>query len=470
MEQKKRASFSGSLGFVLASAASAVGIGNIWRFPYLASKNGGGLFLFVYIALVITFGFSLLITDIAIGRKTRSNPIQAFASLKKKFKFVGILTFMVPSIIITYYTVLGGWITKYLAVYVTGQSAAASDSNYFANFISSPVSSIAFMLFFLAVSAGIVFLGVEKGIEKFSKWVMPFLVIIILGISIYSLTLSYTDVETGETRTGLQGLAVYVIPNFEGLTFSRFMEVLLDAMSQLFFSLSVSMGIMITYGTYVKDDVNLSKSVTHIELFDTGVAFLTGLLIIPSVFVFLGPENMSSGAGLMFMSLPHVFSNMGAAGAIIGALFFIMVEIAALTSSVSVLETIVASLMEMTGKSRKFISLLVAVVAAVGAVFVCLGYSVFYFEVTVPGASKPGQLLDVLDYISNSLMMPFISLMTCILAGWIIKPKSMTDEIEKGGHTFHRKKLYVVMIKFIAPVLMFILLCQSSGLLSMLTK
>lgn len=469
MEKKKHASFSGSLGFVLASAASAVGIGNIWRFPYLAAKDGGGLFLFIYIALVITFGFSLLITDIAIGRKTRSNPIHAFTSLKKKFKFVGILTFMVPSIIITYYTVLGGWITKYLAVYVTGQGTAAAGDGYFTSFITSPVSSIVFMLIFLAVSALIVFLGVEKGIEKFSKWVMPGLIVIILGIAIYSLTLSYTDAN-GVTRTGLQGLAVYVIPNFEGLTFSRFMEVLLDAMSQLFFSLSVSMGIMITYGSYVKDDVNLSKSVTHIEIFDTGVAFLVGLLIIPSVYVFLGPDGMSGGAGLMFMSLPKVFDAMGAAGAVVGALFFIMVEIAALTSSVSVLETIVASLMEMTGKSRRFISLLVTLVAAAGAVFVCLGYSVFYFEVTVPGASAPGQLLDVLDYISNSLMMPFISLMTCILVGWVIKPSTMTDEIEKGGHKFHRKKLYVVMIKFVAPVLMLLLLCQSSGLISILTK
>lgn len=470
MEKKRLASFSGTLGFVLASAASAVGIGNIWRFPYLAAKDGGGLFLFVYIALVITFGFSLLITDIAIGRKTRSNPIHAFASLRKKFKFVGILTFMVPSIIITYYTVLGGWITKYLAVYVSGQGATASNGDYFSNFISSPVSSIVFMLIFLAITALIVFLGVEKGIERFSKWVMPGLIVIILGIALYSLTLSYTDAN-GETRTGLQGLAVYVIPNFEGLTFSRFMEVLLDAMSQLFFSLSVSMGIMITYGAYVKDEVNLSKSVTHIEIFDTGVAFLSGLLILPSVYVFLGAEGMQSqGAGLMFVSLPKVFDAMGGAGAIVGALFFIMVEIAALTSSVSVLETVVASVMEMTGKSRKFISFLVAAVAAAGAVFVCLGYSVFYFEVIVPGASKPGQLLDVLDYISNSLMMPFISLMTCILVGWVIKPKSMTDEIEKSGHKFHRKKLYVVMIKFIAPVLMLLLLCQSSGLISILTK
>ncbi len=470
MEKKKLSSFSGALGFVLASAASAVGIGNIWRFPYLAAKDGGGLFLLVYIALVITFGFSLLITDIAIGRKTRSNPIHAFNALKRGWKFVGILTFLVPSIIITYYCVIGGWITKYLAVYITGQGASASGEGYFSSFISSPASSVVFMLIFLALTATVVFFGVEKGIERFAKWVMPGLIVIILGIAVYSLTLSYTDAN-GVTRTGLQGLAVYIIPNFEGLTFSRFMGILLDAMSQLFFSLSVSMGIMITYGTYVKDDINLSKSVTHIEIFDTGVAFLSGLLIIPSVYVFLGAEGMQSqGAGLMFVSLPKVFDAMGGAGAVVGALFFIMVEIAALTSSVSILETIVASVMEMTGWTRKKVSLTVAIAAAAGAVIVCLGYSVLYFEVTVPGASSPGQLLDVLDYISNSLMMPFISLMTCILVGWVISPKTMTDEIEKGADKFPRKKLYVVMIKFIVPVLMLLLLCQSSGLISMLTK
>ena len=461
MEHKKHSSFSGALGFVLASAASAVGIGNIWRFPYLAAKDGGGLFLFVYILLVLTFGFSLLITDIAIGRKTRLNPINAFEKLKKGWKFVGILTFLVPSIIITYYTVIGGWITKYAAVYLTGQGKAAASEGYFSSFITSPVSSIVFMLIFLILSAVIVFFGVEKGIERFSKWVMPGLIVIMLAISVYSLTISHTD-DDGVTRTGLQGLAVYLIPNFEGITFGKFMGVLLDAMSQLFFSLSVSMGIMVTYGTYVKDDINLSKSVAQIEIFDTGVAFLSGLLIIPAVYVFNGIEGMTQGAGLMFVSLPKVFEKLGFAGTIVGVLFFIMVEIAALTSSVSILETIVASVMELFHASRKKVCAVITLIAAAGGVLICLGYSVFYFELTLPTGSV-GQLLDVFDYISNNLMMPFISLMTCILIGWVLKPRSITDEIEKGGVKFSRKKIYVVMIKFVSPLLMVILLAQSLG-------
>ncbi|MBP3700905.1 MAG: sodium-dependent transporter [Lachnospiraceae bacterium] len=463
MDTKKKGGFSGSLGFVLAAAGSAVGVGNIWRFPYLAAQHGGGLFLLVYLILVLTFGFTLLTTDITLGRKTKLSPLKAFASIHPKWNFMGKLTFLVPAIIITYYIVIGGWILKYGAVYMTGAGAAAAQDGYFTSFITSQYSPIVFMLICLALTAFVVYAGVEKGIERFSRLVMPGLLLMVIGIAIFSLTLTHTDAN-GVTRTGLQGLAVYMIPNFEGLTFFGFLQLLLDAMTQLFFSLSVSMGIMITYGSYVKDDVDLNKSISQIELFDTGVAVLAGMMIVPAIYVFSGVEGMASGPSLMFISLPKVFEAMGSMGGIIGLVFFLMVAFAALTSSVSIMETLVASCMEFFHVSRKKMSLLITVLSAAGAMLICLGYNVFYFDLTLP-TGVVGQLLDVADYISNSFLMPMISFLTCIFVGWVIKPQWIIDGVESSGHPFRRKTLYVIMIRFIAPIVMFVLFLQSTGVL-----
>ncbi len=464
MKEQGKGTFTSSIGFVLSAAGSAVGVGNIWRFPYLAAKDGGGLFLIVYLALVLTFGFTLLCTDIAIGRRTKQNAVHAFASIRPKWGFVGKLTFLVPALIMTYYSVIGGWVTKFIVVYLTGQGSAAAQDNYFTDFITSPAAPVIFMLLFLAATAFIVYRGVEKGIERFSKLVMPGLIFMIIGIGIFSLTLHYTDAE-GVTRTGLQGAAVYFIPNLEGITLSRFLEILLDAMSQLFFSLSVSMGIMITYGSYVKPEVNLSKSINQIELFDTGVALLAGLMIIPSVFVFSGTEGMAQGPSLMFVSLPKVFDAMGGAGTIIGLIFFIMVAFAALTSCISIMETLVANCMEWFHTTREKMSLIIGLLSAIAAIIVCLGYNVFYFELKLPNGST-AQILDLMDYISNSFLMPFISLLTCIFVGWIIRPGWIAKEMESSGHPFRRKRLYSVMVRYVAPVMMAILFLQSTGLLN----
>ncbi len=459
MEQKK-SSFTGSIGFVLAAAGSAVGLGNIWRFPYLAAKHGGGLFLIVYIALVLLFGFALLLTDIAIGRRTGMNAGNAYGAINKKWQWVGHLTFVVPSIILTYYIVIGGWILKYLFEFLTFSGAEVAADGYFGSFISSPVAPIVFMLIYLALTAIIVFSGVEKGVEKFSKIIMPVLLIMIVGIAVYSLTLSHTDAQ-GITRTGLEGARIYLVPNIEGLTISKFVDVLLDAATQMFYSLSVAMGIMITYGSYVKKDVNLSKSVTQIQVFDTVVAGLAGLMVIPAIFAFSGMEGMNnSGPGLMFIALPKVFNQMGIAGNIVGILFFVMVAFAALTSSVSIMETIVASCMEYFKKTRKQMSLFVAVLSAICAVVICMGYNVFYFELKLPNGTT-GQLLDIADYVSNSVLMPFITVLTCILIGWVVKPKWVIEEVEASGHKFAKKKLFTVVVKFVAPVVMTILLLNA---------
>ena len=466
MNTKKRGGFTGSLGFVLAAAGSAVGVGNIWRFPYLAAKDGGGLFLIVYLVLVMTFGFTLLVTDVAIGRRTKCNALHAFGAMHPKWKFLGYVAFIVPVLIMTYYSVIGGWIGKYMFTFITMRGNEAARDGYFTSFITSGAAPVVFMLIFLSITAFIVYGGVEKGIERFARIVMPGLLLMIIGISIFSLTLRFED-GNGVVRTGLQGLSVYVLPNFDGITWKRFLEILLDAMSQLFFSLSVSMGIMITYGSYVKKDVNLGRSLGQIEFFDTFVAFLAGLMIIPAAYVFFGTEGMASGPSLMFISLPKVFAEMGSIGSLIGAVFFVMVLFAALTSSVSIMETLVANCMDIFHTTRKKTSLVIGLLSAAASVVICMGYNVLYFELTLPNG-QTAQLLDVMDYISNSFLMPFISLLTCIFIGWVIKPKWICDEMESSGHPFGRKKLYIVMIRYVVPVMMAVLFLQSAGVFTMI--
>lgn len=462
-DKKTRGSFSGNLGFVLAAAGSAVGLGNIWRFPYLAAKDGGGLFLLCYIILVLTFGFALLTTEIAIGRKTGQSPLTAYGAIHPKWKGIGLLACIVPSIILPYYCTIGGWVLKYFTLFVTGAGEHAAEDGFFSGFISGETAPIVFGLVYLGITAFIVIAGVDKGIERFSKVLMPVLLLLILGVSVFSLTISHTDAE-GVTRTGLEGLKVYVIPDFSGLTVKKLFFVFVDALGQLFYSISVAMGIMVAYGSYVKKDVNLMNSINQIEIFDTIVAFLAGLMIIPAVFVFAGKDGMSAGPGLMFISLPKVFHAMGKAGAVVGVMFFLMVSFAAVTSSVSVMEAIVSSMMDKFHLSRRKSAVLVTIYALILEVIVCLGYNKLYLEVKLPNGTT-GQILDIMDYISNNCLMPLVAFLTCILIGWVAKPKVVIDEVTQGKYPFRRKALYIVMMKFIAPVLLLILLVQSLGIL-----
>ncbi len=464
MEKKQtRGSFTGSIGFVLAAAGSAVGLGNIWRFPYLAAKDGGGVFLLCYLVLALTFGFTLLTTEIAIGRKTGQSPLTAYRTLYPKMGWLGVIACLVPVIILPYYCTIGGWVLKYLATYLTGNGQAAVADGYFTSFITSQWSPIIWFLVFLAATMFVVYKGVGNGIERLSKILMPVLLVLIICIGCFSLTLNHTD-ENGVTRTGLQGFWVYIVPNFEGMTLKKFFIILMDAMGQLFYSISVAMGIMVTYGSYVKKDTNLVKSVNQIELFDTVVAFLAGLMIVPAVYTFMGTEGMQGGPSLMFVSLPKVFGTMGAAGTVVGVVFFVTVFFAALTSSVSVLEAIVSSIIDKFHVERKKATIGVTVYALIVGIIVCLGYNKLYFEVSLPNGAI-GQILDVLDYISNYCLMPIVAVCTCILIGWILKPQAVIDEVTLGGHSFGRKGLYVVMIKVIAPVLLVFLLMQSLGII-----
>lgn len=463
-EIKPRNSFTGSIGFVLAAAGSAVGLGNIWRFPYLAAKDGGGLFLVVYLVLALTFGFTLLITEISIGRKTQESPLTAYKVINKNWGFLGVFSFVVPFIIYPYYCVIGGWVIKYMATYLAFQGQAAVQDGFFTGFITAQWQPIFFTVLFALMCFVIVYKGVEQGIEKYSRVLMPILVIIVLFISIYALFIKYTDPETGITRTGLQGAAIYFIPDFKGLTIKKFLTVCLDAMGQLFYSLSIAMGIMVAYGSYMKKDVNLGKSVNQIEIFDTGIAMLAGLMIIPAVFAFSGREGMSAGPGLMFVTLPKVFASLGKFGEFLGLIFFVMVLFAALTSAVSLLEAITSSMMDKFKWERKKATLVMAGAAGLVSLLVCLGYNVLYFELLFPTGST-GQILDILDYASNNVLMPIVGILTCILIGWVAKPQTVIDEVTLNGEKFGRKTLYIIMLKFVAPILLFVILLTGIGVI-----
>lgn len=349
-------------------------------------------------------------------------------------------------------------------MYLTDHKQDAIQDNFFSNFITERYSPIIFAIIFLTLASFIVFSGVNKGIEKYSKILMPILFVLIIGIAIYSLTLSHTN-QDGITKTGLDGLKVYLIPNFTNMTIKDFFIILMDAMGQLFFSISVAMGIMVTYGSYVKKDVNLMQSINQIEIFDTIVALLAGLMIVPAVYIF-SDDGMSAGPGLMFISLPKVFNSMGSIGNFIGLMFFLMVLFAAITSVVSVMETIVSSIIDKFKISRKKSALIVTIYALIGGAIVCMGYNVLYFEVNLPNGTT-GQILDILDYISNNCLMPLVAILTCILIGWIVKPKIIIDEVTQGGYKFTRKNLYIIMIKYIAPILLVVLLMQSIGIISL---
>ncbi|RNL46878.1 sodium-dependent transporter [Paraeggerthella hongkongensis] len=450
-----RSAWSGKWAFILAAAASAVGLGNMWRFPYLAAQYGGGTFLITYLVLVFTFGVSLLLLETALGRKTGQSAIGAFKSFGKKYAFIGVLASVVPFIITPYYCIIGGWVTKYAAAYlINGPEALADGGDFFTGFITSNTESFLWMLLFMAVVFIVVSLGVKGGIEKANLVMMPALIIMAVGISIYTLTMP----------GALEGALYYLVPDF-----SKFSpELVIGALGQMFYSLSLAMGIMITYGSYLDKKSSLTSSVTRIGGFDIGVSFLAGLMIVPAAFVAMGSGEAvaeNSGPSLMFVILPTVFADMGGAATIMGFLFFLLVLFAALTSAISLTETCVSIVQDGAGWSRKKALITVISVVVAAGIFVNLGYNgLSFIEPMGPGSS----LLDFFDFISNSVIMPIVALLTCVFVGWIIKPKTIIDEVELTG-PFKIKNAWTFMIKYVAPVLVVVILvafvAQTFGLI-----
>lgn len=440
---KKRSNFTSKLGFVLAASGSAVGLGNIWRFPYLAAKYGGGTFLLIYLILAVTFGFTLMTAEIALGRKTGLSAIGAFKSLDRRFGFVGVLAAAVPIIIFPYYSVIGGWVVKYFSVFVSGGAGKAAGDTYFTDFISGTFEPIGWFFLFMAVTSIIVLCGVEKGIEKVSKFMMPVLVVLTIIIAVYSLTLD----------GAMEGLVYYIKPHMADVS----AKTILAAMGQLFYSMSLAMGIMITYGSYMKKENNLESSVRQIELFDTGIAFLAGLMIIPAVFAFSGGDRsaLNAGPGLMFMTLPKVFASMKFGG-VIGTIFFVMVFFAALTSAISLMETIVSIFQDKFHWSRRNTSIFVAVLSFVIGVPSSMGFGPLSF-ISWMGMS----VLDIMDFVSNSVLMPIVAFFTCIFIGFIIKPSTISEEVKATNGKFAGEKLFTIMIKWVAPVFLVLVLASS---------
>ncbi|MBR2353185.1 MAG: sodium-dependent transporter [Clostridia bacterium] len=440
----ERSSFTGKIGFVLAAAGSAVGLGNIWRFPYLAAKYGGGIFLLVYIILSVTFGFSLMVAEIAIGRKTKLSPIGAYTSLDKRFSFVGWLGALIPVMILPYYSVIGGWVLKYLFGFITGEASSMAEGTYFGGYIAKAGEPIVWFLLFIALTAVIVLFGVEKGIEKVSKIMMPILVLLTLFIAVYTIV----------TLDGaFDGLLYYIKPDFSQFS----IMTVVAAMGQLFYSMSLAMGIMITFGSYMKKDISIEKSVHQIELFDTGIAFLAGMMIVPAVFAFEGGnvENMDKGAGLMFITLPQIFKTMPG-GTVIGVLFFFMVLLAALTSAISLMETVVSIFQDKLKMGRKSSCFLVLGICLLLGIPSALGSSA-WSGVTLLGK----QFLDFFDFITNSIFMPVVAFATCLFVGYFIKPRSAIEDEVSLSSPFRGRLLYRVIIRYIAPICILTILVSS---------
>ena len=445
LEKKKHHGFASKLGFVLAAAGSAVGLGNLWRFPYLAAKYGGGIFILCYLALAITFGFCLLVLEIAIGRKTGKNVIGAFSALSRKFKWLGILALVVPIIIVPYYCVIGGWVTYYIYAFASGNASligesasVATSENCFNSFISDPYLPLVFFLVFAVITVFVVVFGVQKGIERMSKILMPMLAAIAVGLMIYVLC------QPG----ALDGLKVLFVPNFEDFRF----ETLLAALGQLFYSMSLAMGIMVTYGSYMKKDGKITSSARQISICDSAFAIVAAVIIIPSIFAYSDNPDQAmaaSGPSLMFVQLPAVFNNI-TGGRWLGMVFFVLVFFAALTSSISLVETIVAVL-KSNGLSRVISCVIVFGIMLVMGTLSSLGYGPLSM-INIGGKA----ILDIFDYVSNSILMPIVAIGTCIVAGYFCDTRILMDEaglLRKSTRTYFR-----IMVRYVAPVCMALIL------------
>ena len=443
--EHKRGSFSGKIGFILSAAGASVGLGNIWRFPYLAAKYGGGIFLLVYIVLAMTFGYTMIVAETSIGRMTGKSPVGAYKSFGNKpaLRFGGWINAVIPILIVPYYSVIGGWVIKYLAEYLLGQAHLMAADGYFSAFISGGFSSELCFLIFAALTLIIIFAGVENGIERVSKVMMPILVLLSLVIGAYSVT-----------RPGaLEGVKYFLVPNPKNFSWMT----VVAAMGQMFYSLSIAMGILITFGSYMKKDVSIEDSTRNVEVFDTAIAIMAGLMIIPAVFSFSGgdPSALKAGPSLMFITIPKVFDSMGL-GTVIGVAFFLLVLFAALTSSIALTESAVSTLQDELGWSRRKSTAVMGVSMVLLGSLSSLGYGPLA-SVTLLGM----QFLDFFDFLTNSVMRPVAAIASCILVSRVIGVERIEQEVTLNGGAFRRKRIFNAMIRYLCPIFAAIILISS---------
>ncbi len=445
MNKHKRSSFSGKLGFVLSAAGASVGLGNIWRFPYLAAKYGGGIFLLIYIILALTFGYSMIMAETSLGRMTRRSPVGAFESFGKTGlrSAGGWINAIIPILIVPYYSVIGGWVIKYLVEYFMGHGQTLASDEYFSSFISNGLSTELCFLVFTFITLGIIYAGVRNGIERVSKFMMPILVVLSVIIAIYSVT-----------RPGaLAGVKYFLIPNMANFSWMT----VVTAMGQMFYSLSIAMGILVTFGSYMKKETSIEDSTQNVEIFDTAIAIMAGLMIIPAVFAFSGgdPNTLQAGPALMFITIPKVFANMGF-GTAIGILFFLLVLFAAVTSSIALTESAVSTFEDELHWSRKKATVFMGVVMVLLGTLSCLGYGPLA-GITIIGM----QFLDFFDFLTNSVMMPIAAIATCLFVSKVVGLNKMEEEITQDGQPFRRKKIFHFMIQYLCPIFAAIILISS---------
>lgn len=440
-----RSSFSGKLGFVLSAAGASVGLGNIWRFPYLAAKYGGGIFLLIYILLAVTFGYTMIMAETALGRMTRKSPVGAFAAFGKgRWRaFGGWINAVIPILIVPYYSVIGGWVIKYLVGYITGHGSELAQDGYFSSFIANGASVEIVFLLFTLLTLGIIFAGVRNGVERVSRMMMPVLVVLSVIIAAYSVT-----------RPGaLEGVKYFLVPNPANFSWMT----VVTAMGQMFYSLSIAMGILVTFGSYMKKDVSIEGSTENVEIFDTLIAMMAGLMIIPAVFSFSGgdPDTLQAGPALMFITIPKVFESMEL-GSLVGVLFFVLVLFAAVTSSIALTESAVSTFEDELGWSRKKAAAVIGIIMVLLGSLSALGYGPLS-GVTVIGM----QFLDFFDFLTNSVMMPIAAIATCLLVTSVIGVEKIGEEVTQNGQPFRRKKVFNFMIRTLCPVFAAIILVSS---------
>ncbi len=444
-QDKKRSSFSGKIGFVLSAAGASVGLGNIWRFPYLAAKYGGGIFLIIYILLALTFGYSMIIAETSIGRMTGKSPVGAFSSFGKSrwLSFGGWFNAIIPILIVPYYSVIGGWVIKYLVEYIKGNGSRLATDGYFSSFITDGLFTEICFIVFALFTLGIIYAGVRNGIERVSKFMMPVLVVLSVIIAIYSVS-----------RPGaLKGVEYFLIPNIKNFSWMT----VVAAMGQMFYSLSIAMGILITFGSYMKRDISIEDSTRNVEVFDTAIAIMAGLMIIPAVFSFSGgdPDTLQAGPSLMFITIPKVFDSMGL-GTVIGILFFLLVLFAAVTSSIALTESAVSTFEDELGWGRKKATVLVGGIMLLLGSLSSLGYGPLA-NVKILGM----QFLDFFDFLTNSVMMPIAAIAICLLVSKVIGVKRIEEEVLHSESSFRRKKVFYIMIQYLCPIFAVIILISS---------
>ena len=445
-----RDTLGGRLSAILVAAGSAVGLGNIWRFPYIAGENGGGAFLIIYIACIFLLGLPVLLAEFSVGRHTQKNAVGAYRSLSKKWTFIGYNGLIAPFVVLGFYFVVAGWTLEYFGVSVTGHigeyASSAVNAELFDKFTLDPLRPIIYTLIFILITHLIIVMGVQKGIERSAKFLMPMLFVVLIVLALRSMTMP----------GGVEGLKFFFKPDFSKVTAATF----LNAMGQAFFSLSIGLGCMVTYASYFKPDTNLQTTALHVILLDTLVAILASIMIFPAVFS-VGIEP-TSGPSLVFVTLPSIFNTMNLK-TLWSSAFFLLLAVAALTSTISLHEVLTAYISEEWKMTRKkaarLTTMLVTVVACVSSLSIGI-----WKQYTICGLT----FFDLLDFLSANIVLPLGGLVTSVFVGWYMDRKILHDQITNNGKLpSFLYKLTTVLLRYVCPFFLTVIFLYNLGLFNL---